>query len=427
MDLIWSHLGHQDRSLRFAARVALEWQNVSEWRNRALHETHPATAINALLALIRVSSRDEFHRQPSDPQPDKELQSRILASLQRVDSPSLSLEERTDLLRCYTLCFTRLGPPDEAGREALLARFESCFPQQSRALNSQLCELLVYLRSSRVAEIALDLVHNSPTQEEQLEYIKSLRVLKAGWTPALRREYFGWFQKAASYRGGASFRGFLKMIKEEALAALSDTERREVQDLPVAQEAAVQTESDLAEREPTHWTVAALAGSLPEELTGRDFERGRKMFSAAACFQCHSLAGEGGAVGPDLTRAAGRFTKRDLLESIVEPSKTISDLYQNMLITTRDGEMIVGRIVYHMHGGAVSVNPNMLDPAATITVNRNDILSIEPSKISPMPEGLLAPLQRDEILDLLAYILSGGNSSATIFASGNAAASRAGN
>ena len=140
------------------------------------------------------------------------------------------------------------------------------------------------------------------------------------------------------------------------------------------------------------------------------------MFSAAACFQCHALAGEGAPVGPDLTRAAGRFSKRDLLESILEPSKTISDLYQNIVLTTRDGESLIGRIVYHLHGDAVNVNPIMLDAATTIAVNRNDILSIEPSKTSPMPEGLLAPLHREEVLDLLAYIHSGGDLSHPMFA-----------
>jgi putative heme-binding domain-containing protein len=416
LDVIWPYLGHEDRTLRFAARVALEWTGPSAWRERALTETNHATALNALLALTRVSSRDEFHRKPSDAAPDKELQARVLAALDRIDRSSLTLSEQTDLLRCYAVSFTRFGPPDEPRRTALLARFEPWFPQKSRALNSQLCEVLVYLQSPRVAAIALELVRNSPTQEEQLDYIKSLRVLEAGWTPGLRREYFGWFHKAACYTGGASFRGFLRMIKEEALATLPDAERDAWGDLLNRPAPSGDDSIEvLAGREQTNWVTDAFGDALDTEWTARNFDRGRKMFSAAGCFQCHSIAGEGGAVGPDLTRAAGRFSKRDLLEAILDPNKTISDLYQNMVITTRDGEVVTGRIVYHMHNDAVSVNPNMQDPATTITVNRNDVLSIAASRTSPMPEGLLASLEREEILDLLAYILSGGDATHAMF------------
>ncbi|MGZ8939992.1 MAG: c-type cytochrome, partial [Limisphaerales bacterium] len=319
----------------------------------------------------------------------------------------------------YAVCFTRLGPPDERNRATLRARFEAWFPDKSRTLNAQLCELLVYLQSPRIASVALESVRNAPTQEEQLDNIKSLRALRVGWTLALRREYFEWFHKAASYRGGASFRGFLRMIQEEAVATLSAEERNalaKVIESPVLENPNAQNAFEtLAGREQTTWNVDAFAEALESELTARNFDRGRKMFSAAACFQCHALAGEGAPVGPDLTRAAGRFSKRDLLEAILEPSKTISDLYQNMVVTTRDGESLIGRIVYHLHGDAVNLNPNMLDPATTIAVNRNDILSIKPSKTSPMPERLLAPLERDEILDLLAYVLSGGDSSHGMF------------
>ena len=49
------------------------------------------------------------------------------------------------------------------------------------------------------------------------------------------------------------------------------------------------------------------------------------MFGATGCFQCHRFAGEGGAVGPDLTQVAGRFSARDLLESIIEPGCRISE------------------------------------------------------------------------------------------------------
>ena len=137
------------------------------------------------------------------------------------------------------------------------------------------------------------------------------------------------------------------------------------------------------------------------------------MFGATGCFQCHRFAGEGGAVGPDLTQVAGRFSPRDLLEAIIEPSKTVSDLYGNVVITRRDGESLTGRIVYHLQDDSVMVGSDMFNPAQTVKVDRKDILSIEPSKMSPMPDGLLLSLTQDELLDLLAYLVTGSLTEST--------------
>src|SRR5205823_3890236 len=96
-------------------------------------------------------------------------------------------------------------------------------------------------------------------------------------------------------------------------------------------------------------------------FTGRDFDRGRALFAAGNCFSCHRFANEGGIQGPDITMAAGRFSARDLLESIIEPSKEISDQYAAVTINTIDGKMIVGRII-NLDGNNLSVLPNMLEP-----------------------------------------------------------------
>src|SRR6185436_2724670 len=55
---VWPFLGHKDRALRYAARVALEWQDPAEWREKALNEKSARTAMAALVALARVSGRD---------------------------------------------------------------------------------------------------------------------------------------------------------------------------------------------------------------------------------------------------------------------------------------------------------------------------------------------------------------------------------
>ena len=81
-----------------------------------------------------------------------------------------------------------------------------------------------------------------------------------------------------------------------------------------------------------------LTTSINVGLEGnRDFINGRKMFGAASCFACHRFNQEGGAIGPDLTSVAGKFSPRDLLESIIEPGKEISDQYGQMIFEMKDG------------------------------------------------------------------------------------------
>ena len=149
-------------------------------------------------------------------------------------------------------------------------------------------------------------------------------------------------------------------------------------------------------------------------IKGRDYDRGRELFAAAKCFSCHRFSNEGGGAGPELTGLAGRFSVRDLLESIVLPSKTISDQYQAVVIATTNGRVVTGRIV-NLHGNNLMICPDMLDPGRQVNVPRDEIEEMKPSPVSQMPEGLLDTLHRDEILDLMAYLLSRGDRNDPMF------------
>ena len=81
--------------------------------------------------------------------------------------------------------------------------------------------MLVYLQAPSAANKTLALMTKAPTQEEQIEYALSLRALKTGWTMDQRKTYFTWFLKAANYKGGHSFAGFVRNIKKEAVAELN--------------------------------------------------------------------------------------------------------------------------------------------------------------------------------------------------------------
>jgi putative heme-binding domain-containing protein len=162
------------------------------------------------------------------------------------------------------------------------------------------------------------------------------------------------------------------------------------------------------------WTMAEVAPLLDKKLKNRDFEHGKQMFAAANCFACHRFGNDGGAVGPDLSTLAGRFSARDILESVLEPSRVISDQYAAVTVTTTSGKVITGRVVNYK-GKSMQINTNMLDPGATEGVNRDEIESMETSKVSMMPTGLLNTLSEAELLDLFAFLLSRGDRKSGMF------------
>src|SRR6185295_16371205 len=144
--------------IRSAARVAIEHQPVAAWKDKALAETNPVASIQSLLALVRVSSYDPFHRPPSTPPADEALRGEILAALERIDWAKLTDSQRLDLLRVYAVLLNRMAPASEAEREKLVAKFDALYPAKKREINADLCNLLVYLESPTVAAKTLKLL-----------------------------------------------------------------------------------------------------------------------------------------------------------------------------------------------------------------------------------------------------------------------------
>jgi putative heme-binding domain-containing protein len=416
IETAWPYLGHEDRYIRFAARVALEHQDPKEWQERTLAETDPARALNALLALVRATGQDPFHhpRKPADPVPGAALKQPILAALGRIDWEKLTEPQRLDLLRVYAVLFNRMGWPDRATRARLIKRFDPLFPAKNRELNADLCQLLVYLEAPGVAARALRLMAEAPTQEEQMEYAKSLRVLETGWTPGQREEYFAWFLKAAHYKGGASLRGFFRIMKNDAVATLTAKEKEELR--PILNASPLEPVPVVGKPRSfvKQWKIDELAPIVERGLAKREFDRGHRLFGEAKCFACHRFDDEGGSQGPDLTILSGRYSVRDLLEKVLDPNKAISDQYAAMIFTLSSGKVVTGRIVNY-HDDNMMVMTNMLDPNGLVGVNKRQVESIVQSKVSMMPTGLLDTFKEDEILDLVAYLLSRGDRSNKMF------------
>ncbi|MCB1066489.1 MAG: c-type cytochrome, partial [Verrucomicrobiae bacterium] len=295
---------------------------------------------------------------------------------------------------------------------------DPAFPADTFELNWLLCETLAYLQAPNTAAKGMALIAAAESQEPQMEYARSLRFLKTGWTPELRKQQLEWFLKAANYRGGASFSTFIEFIKKDSLATFTDAEKTEHAELiakkPETKSAIENLGAIFAGRTPTMWTLEELSEAAETGMTGRDFENGRKMFSGAACFACHRFGNAGGMTGPDLTGAGGRYSPHDFLDQVINPSKVISDQFAPIIVTKNNGESLSG-VVVNLSGDNVTLNTDLSDPNQRTNVDRKEVKSIEVSEVSPMPPMLFAMLKKEEILDLLAYVLSGGDKENAMF------------
>lgn len=121
----------------------------------------------------------------------------------------------------------------------------------------------------------------------------------------------------------------------------------------------------------------------------------------------------GGGAGPDLTAVSSRFSRRDILESILEPSKVISEQYQNISVTTLAGKTVTGRLVDETPAKIV-LQPHPLS-SERIEVAVKEIDARIASKVSSMPANLADVLTAEEILDLIAYLEASGQRQHAVF------------
>ena len=257
---------------------------------------------------------------------------------------------------------------------------------------------------------AVEGMHDSHPNRQAIAYAYALREAKVGWTPELRKTFFGWFPRTAKWRGGNSFKGFLNNIRNEALTnCVPDAaERTAMDELSKQPPAAAPANMVMPKGPGKDYTVDDVVALAKDGLKGRNFERGKAMFTSQLCINCHHFGGEGGNSGPDITGAGSRYTVRDLAENIIEPSKVISDQYPTEQLTLKDGGVVVGRVVVQ-ENGKLFVMTSALAPEALTTVDEANLKGRQPFNVSMMPPGMINALNKDELLDLFAYILSGGN------------------
>jgi putative heme-binding domain-containing protein len=428
LHFILEQLGHADRFIRYAARVAMENQPAELWQDKVLNLSTTPALIQGVVGVAH--------------QGDKSLSDKALQSLLKIDWRSMDNATRLDWLRAMQLVFIRMNAPGKEVTAQTLALLDPLFPDRDNMINRELINLLVYLQSPTIAGKTTALLNAPSVQEKEnsmddllarnrgyggtisqvmanrpdaqkIHYLFALRNLKDHWTLDARKAYFTALNEARGRSGGASYQGFLNNIEKDAYDNAKDTDRLAIEAMGLRKPAKLS-----ALPKPVGpgkaWALDELAALTKDGFRERNFENGKKSFASARCVVCHRFNGEGGATGPDLSQVSGRFSAKDLCESIVEPNKVISDQYKASIIETNSGKVLTGKVVSETATQLVLVT-DPEDSTKVVEVQKTEIESIKPSPVSLMPAKLIDGLNQNEVLDLLAYMLSKGDPASPFF------------
>ncbi len=402
-DNLLALLADSDRFVRYAARLALERVPRNQWATPALGLSGRTAAIEAAVALTRTATTAE------------DLAPILAREIDLLQSGDGGVENELRLLRALQL--TAIAHKDglpAAARKQIFDAIAPRFPAAYDRLNAEYARLLAYTQQpDAIGEILAQLRSDEENPQLQIHYVYCLRAIPSGWTKEQKQKLVAWFPKASKWRGGASFTGFINFLFDSSLAFMDEEEKKYAW-LRVPEFAPLK-ESERQSREGSPSVIARQKGVQaysPQEIfefqmfdpmtTKAKPEAGRKLFEDE-CATCHRFGSIGKDFGPDLTTLSSRFQKKDILEAILYPSKSISDQYQSWIVETKDGDAINGLLVSEDDTKMVLKTGEQPRP---VEVLKSNVRSKRISKISIMPENILDGYGMNEISGLMAYLLS---------------------
>lgn len=428
----WPYLKDKDRYIRYAARIAIEAQPLSEWSNKTLNEKDPVILTNAAIGLARRG--------------DVGIKKPLLDALTKVNVSILSDAQKLDLMRAIELVFTRMGAPDAAEKTAVAQLLSPIFPATTNELNKELSKLLVYVDAPKAVEKTMalltaakddmngqktlsassDLILRNPQYGmdiagmlskmppiTQTWYANVLSQAKNGWTTETRNAYFKWYYTAFGYKGGVCYVGFIDKARKNALEnvpkeSFASFNKMSGDEIVTLAKKGLDIGSVRPKGPGRGWKVEEALAIVDSANGTRNFEQGKAMFAASLCRTCHQVKGEGGVAGPDLTQLGTRFSNKDMLEAIIAPSKTISDQYGSTVFFLKKGGSVLGRLI-RQDNLKYYISQNPFDTETVKVVLKKDVARTRVSDVSPMLPGMINGLNPEELKDLMSYLKAGGN------------------
>ena len=144
IETAWPFLKSKDYHLRYAARIAIEWQDPKSWADKAYDESNDLAAIHALLGLARCHHPESM--QPS------------INRLLEVNISKLNKTDKLALLRTYSVIMSRAGKPSQPQINAIGHQLDKNFPANDDNLNEELCRLLCHLEHPSVVSKTIALM-----------------------------------------------------------------------------------------------------------------------------------------------------------------------------------------------------------------------------------------------------------------------------
>ncbi len=387
VDDIYALLADEDRFVRWAGRILLEHTPRADWQARVLTDTNHRSAPEAMVAWARTADAASL-----EPLIDRQLT--LMAE------SGWSADDTLRLYRAFMLTTTLLPGEDglaAAARARLHALVNPRFPSADERVNREAALLLAYGgQPEAIGKILAAIPDGDANQELTLHYLYALRVIKTGWTTEHKERLAEVMGRTSRWRGGAQFANFLGQYFEQ-FDPLYTTPQEKAMLYEKAPDFAPLTPDELAgptpagRGAPAGQAAAAPAGrgagpgagAAPAAGGGRgrgrggtpiqartqgrvldkgeifdeviytprtqqpNAEAGRAIFEAS-CASCHTAGGIGnnhGVAALDLTTSARSANRRDLLESIMFPSRQIHPDLRTSVITPDTGDVVRGLVV----------------------------------------------------------------------------------
>ncbi len=445
VDDIYALLGNSDRFVRFAGRLLLEHTRRADWQARVLTDTNATSAPEAMVAWARTAGTASV----------RPLIDRQLALIEQAAG---SVDDQLRLYRAFMLTTTFLpggeGLP-AADRQRLHAALINRFPSTDERLNRQLALMLAYGgQPEAVTKILAAMPEGNSNQELTLHYLYALRAVQSGWTAAQKERLAEVLGQTSRWRGGAQFANFLGQYFQ-AFDPLYVTDAEKKMLYAKAPDFAPLTDEELNAMAPAgRGGAAGRAGGAPAaagrgaaaaagrgaavgaagpgggrgastgiqaRTQGRvldkgevfdeviytprtqqpDAAAGRTIFEAS-CASCHRAGGLGddhGVAALDLTSSARAANRRDLLESIMFPSRQVAPELRTSVLTANDGTTVRGLVV-----AETAQAFTVLRTDGTTTTVTKPVRAHTREQATVMLDSLTDAMSQAQLTNLLAFL-----------------------
>ena len=188
-------------------------------------------------------------------------------------------------------------------------------------------------------------------------------------------------------------------IDRDDVSAFALQQLRSFSDEALAEEIAVVWPADSQAIKKSDEIARYLSRMNRKYLASGDVSAGRTVFNKT-CAKCHTLFGEGGTIGPDLT-GSGRQKTDYVVTNLVDPSANVDAAYRLTTVITNQGRLYSGFVVQHDDSTVV-----LRTPETRVRLEMKNVDELVTSEKSMMPEGMLRTFSDEQVRDLLLYLSS---------------------